>query len=171
MANRMDTLVSKTRGVAKSVKARMDGLTGVFATLAKQHGEAASLLETVVANPEKRVDLWPQIRTALLAHERAEMHVLYPSLRLIPETQALAEHHDIEAHALEGMIEHLDTLPIESEMFGKLFVELADTVKNHATVEEEQEIFPIALRAIGETRAREIDVRYIAMHEKLMKQS
>ena len=79
MPNRMDHAIAKTKGTVKAVKARFEGLTGVFATLAKQHGEAGSLLHAVVADRSKREELWPQIRTALLSHERAEMRVIYPS--------------------------------------------------------------------------------------------
>ncbi len=170
MPNRMDTFVSKTKGAVKGVKARMDGLKGVFATLAKQHGEAAALLDAVLANPEKRKDLWPTIRTALLAHERAEVRELYPVLRSVAETRAFADHHDLEATAMEGMIEHLDAMEYGTDAWGDLFARLADTVKHHAVVEEEQQIFPIALDAIGEDRAKELDAKLVATHDLLMKQ-
>lgn len=169
MANRMDTLVSKTKGVAKGVKARIDGLHGVFATLAKQHGEAASLLDAVVSDKSKREDLWPTIRETLLAHEKSEMQELYPVLRSLPETTRLAERHDAEAKEMETMIERLDAMNIQSAEWGVLFERLADTVKYHAVQEEEKRIFPVAQDAIGETRAKEIDEKFQATFEKLMK--
>jgi len=169
MPNRMDTFVSKTKGAVKSVKARMDGLHGVFATLAKQHAEAASLLDAVIASPEKREDLWPKIRTALLAHERAEVQEVYPVLRGLPETHALADRHDIEANAMEAMIDRLDAMDLRSDAWGALFEQLADTVKHHAVVEEEEQIFPVAEKALGETRAKELDAKFLATHAKLAK--
>jgi len=164
----MNTIAAKTKGAVKGVKARMDGLTGVFATLAKQHGEAAALLDTLVANPEKRGALWPEIRRALLAHERSELQELYPVLRQIAETRALAEHHDIEANAMEGMIDRLDAMDIQSDAWTLELESLANTVKHHALEEEEQEIFPIAQQALGEVRAKELDVKLGAAHDKLM---
>ena len=171
MPNRMDTFVSKTKGAVKSVKARIEGLHGVFATLARQHAEAASLLDAVIANPEKRGDLWPQIRTALLAHERAEVQELYPVLRGLPETRALADHHDIEANAMEAMIDRLDAMDLRSEAWGQLFAQLADTVVHHVVAEEEEQIFPVAEKALGETRAKELDAKFRATHDKLAKRA
>lgn len=167
MPNRMDTFVAKTKGAVKAVKARMEGLHGVFATLAKQHGEAAALLDAVIANPEKRADLWPKIRTALLAHERAEIQEVYPVLRNLPETRAFADHHDLEANSMESVIDRLDAMDLRSEAWGDLFEQLADTVKHHAVEEEEQQIFPVAEKALGETRAKELDEKFLAAHDKL----
>ncbi len=43
MSNRMDTVVAKSKGLIKGLKARRDGLTGVFRTLAEEHTEVAYL--------------------------------------------------------------------------------------------------------------------------------
>lgn len=159
MANRMDPAIAKTKGVAKAVKARVDGLAGVFATLSKQHAEAGSLLDAVCEDSTKRADLWPQIRKALLSHERAEMRVLYPELRMRDELRPMANRHDAEGDELERMIHDLDEVDIASDTWGNLFVRLADTVKRHAS-EEENEIFPRAQKVIGKDRAKELDAKF-----------
>jgi hemerythrin superfamily protein len=166
MANRMDHAIAKTRGTAKAVKARVEGLTGVFATLAKQHGEAGSLLHAVVADRSKREELWPQIRAALLSHERAEMRVIYPELRMHDELRALSNRHDAEASELERMIHDLDEVDIASDTFGNLFERLADTVGRHA-IAEEHNIFPLAQRVIGKDRAKELDPKFLATQKSL----
>ena len=166
MPNRMDHVVAKTKGAAKSVKAHAEGLTGLFATLAKQHGEASSLLHAVIADSKKRDELWPQIRAALLSHERAEMRVLYPELRMHDELRALANRHDAEASELERMIHDLDEVDIQSDTFGNLFERLADTVTRHAA-EEEKTIFPHAQRVIGKDRAKELDPKFLATQKSL----
>ena len=162
----MDHAIAKTRGTAKSVKARVEGLTGVFATLAKQHGEAGSLLHAVSADRSKRDELWPQIRAALLSHERAEMRVLYPELRMHDELRALSNRHDAEASELERMIHDLDEVDIAGDTFGNLFERLADTVVRHAT-EEEHNIFPLAQRVIGKDRAKELEPKFLATQKSL----
>ncbi|MEO6772914.1 MAG: hemerythrin domain-containing protein [Kofleriaceae bacterium] len=162
----MDHVVAKTKGTAKAVKARVEGLTGVFAMLAKQHGEAGSLLHAVVADRGKREQLWPQIRVALLTHERAEMRVLYPALRMHDELRALSNRHDAEASELERMIHDLDEVDITSDTFGNLFERLADTVEHHAH-EEEQDFFPRAQRVIGKDRAKELEPKFVATQKSL----
>ena len=45
MTNPIDEATTKTAGALRAVKSRFRGLTGVFTTLAKQHGEVKHLLE------------------------------------------------------------------------------------------------------------------------------
>src|SRR5262249_48663483 len=96
MPNRMDSMLSKGGGMMKGVKARLEGLTGVFRTLAEQHGEVAAMLKRLQSKPEKKAELWPEIRRELLSHERGEIREVYPVLRQHVQTRALAEHHDQE---------------------------------------------------------------------------
>jgi hemerythrin superfamily protein len=167
MSNRMDHAIAKTKGVMKGLKARITGLTGVFETLAKQHGEAIALLDSMRKDPSKRAELWPQIRTALLAHERAEMRVLYPELRMYDELRPLANQHDAEATELERMIHDVDATEIVSETWGKLLDRLADNVARHAN-EEETDIFPRAQDSIGTPRAKALDAKLGAAYDALL---
>src|ERR1043165_6078223 len=91
MPNRMDQMTSKGAGVMKGIKARLDGLTGVFRTLAEQHGEVSTLLKRPQDKREKKAELWPEIRRELLSHERGEVRVVYPVLRQYAQTAPLAE--------------------------------------------------------------------------------
>jgi len=166
MANRIDETVAKTKAAAKRVKARVDGLTGIFATLAKQHTEAGSLMGAVKHDTAKRTDLWPKIRMALLTHERSEMRVLYPELRMHDQLRALANSHDAEAQELERMIHDLDGVEIASDTWGNLFERLADTVARHAR-EEETDIFPKAQNVLGKDRAKDLDSKFLATQKSL----
>lgn len=157
MAIRFDHAIVKTRVTPKP---RVGGLVGVFATLAKQHGELASLFETVRHDRARRGEEdWPKIRHALLTHERAEMRVLYPELRMRDQLRPLANRHDAEASELERMIHDLDEVEMTSDTWRNLFERLADTVVHHAR-EEEHEIFPLAQRVIGKDRAKELDAKF-----------
>ncbi|HEX4453893.1 MAG TPA: hemerythrin domain-containing protein [Kofleriaceae bacterium] len=167
MRNRMAHAVAKTKGVMKGIKARIDGLTGVFETLSKQHGEAMALLDAIKKDPEKRTQLWPQARTALLAHERAEMRVLYPELRMYDELRPLANQHDAEATELERMIHDLESIEVASDTWGKLLDRLAENIARHAN-EEETDIFPRAQDSLGVARVKQLDAKLGAAYDALL---
>lgn len=162
----MDSLLSQGMGTVKGMKARLEGLVGVFRTLTEQHGEVTALLKRVRGNPEKRRELWPQIRMELISHERGEVHEVYPVLRNHPDTRDLADLHDDEARELEQMIEKLDTAPIDSDAWGALFDQLTNTVIEHAT-EEERDIFPAAQQALGEQRAEQLDAKFLLAKQQI----
>jgi hemerythrin superfamily protein len=165
MPNRMDSMMSKGAGMMKGVKARLEGLVGVFKTLAEQHGEVSAMLKRLQDKPEKKSELWPEIRRELLSHERGEMREIYPVLRQHVQTRALAEHHDQEAAELERLIERLDmTL---SDDWRALYDQLVETVIHHAR-EEETDIFPKAQEAIGDQMARDLEPRFLAAKKQAM---
>ena len=166
MPNPLDSMISKGKGAIKSVEAHLEGLRGVFRTLAQQHGEVSALLKRVEHDADKRRDLWPTIRVELLSHERAELRELFPVLRQHEATRALADHHDADAREMERMIARLEKLDIESEAWGTLFSELTDAVVAHAG-EEEQVIFPVAQQAIGEVVADDLDRKVLAAKRQL----
>ena len=159
MPNRMDSVLSKGAGAVKGVKARLDGLVGVFKVLSEQHGEVSSLMRRLQGDHGRMAELWPEIRRELLSHERGEMRVVYPVLRDNPSTRSLAEHHDQEAAELEGLIEKIDAA--QGEAWKPLFDQLVDRVIHHAD-EEEDQIFPKAQAVIGDRMARDLEPRFLA---------
>jgi hypothetical protein len=161
MTSPMDQIISKGAGLAHEIKARMDGLVGVFATLAEQHGEAGALLERAREDEGKRSELWPTIRAALKAHEQGELREVYPVLRQYAALEALADRHEAEATELGQTIDRMDALGPRSPQFALLLDELIGLVEAHAT-EEEKEIFPKAQHVIGAARAKELDPRFVA---------
>ena len=163
MPSRLDSMMSKGAGMMKGVKARLDGLHGVFKTLAEQHGEVSAMLRRLQDRPEKKAELWPEIRRELISHERAEMREVYPVLRQHAQTRALAEHHDQEAADLERLIERLD---VPTADWSTLYDQLVDTVVHHAN-EEENEIFPKAQDAIGDRSTKDLEARFLAAKKQI----
>jgi len=161
-----DVALTRTIIAAHAVKPTIDDLHGVFATLAKQHGEVSSLMKRVEDDADKRAELWPQIRTQLLTHERSELRAVFPELRMNAETLDLADQHEDDAIALEGFIQELDGTAIESNMWGAKFASLATTVRHHAA-EEEKEIFPRAQAVLGKTRTNALDAELLAAEKQL----
>lgn len=166
MANRIDSSVAEREGALGGARARRSGLTGVFQTLAVEHAEARSLIERVREAPAQRATLWPKIRIALLAHEKAEVRELYPVLRAQPGLETFADRHDAEAKELEDLIARLDSVDVASVSWAAMFEHLAGLVSEHAAAEE-QGIFPIAMRAIGPQRSAEIDERFRAARQRI----
>jgi hemerythrin superfamily protein len=159
-------MIAKGSAAVKGVEARMHGLVGVFKTLAEQHGEVGALLKRVRGNPEKRAALWPKIRQELLSHEKAELKEVYPVLREYPETRAMADRHQTEASELSALIGRIDTSTTSSDEWGRLFDQLVDMVLRHVD-EEENEIFPLAMKTIGADRAKLIEPRFLAAKQQI----
>jgi hypothetical protein len=66
----------------------------VFQTIADQHDAVAALSAQLMAIPDSRAILWPQIRRELVSHEHSEVRELFPVLRQLEEICALADRHD-----------------------------------------------------------------------------
>jgi hemerythrin superfamily protein len=152
-------------GVVKGVKATLEGMTGVFKTLMEQHGEASTMLKRAERDEGKRNELWPKIRRELLSHERGEMRVVYPELRLHDETRGFAEQHDREAGELEAAIGALDKTAVGE--WDRPLEELIELVDAHVALEENT-IFPKAIEVLGKDRARELDDEFLAAKKSAM---
>jgi hemerythrin superfamily protein len=166
MPSSMDTMIAKGSGVVKSVEARLNGLVGVFKTLAEQHGEVSALMKRVKHDADKRADLWPKIRTELVSHEKGELREVYPVLRELPETRALADRHEAEASELSSLIDRINMTPTASEEWGRFFEQLVTMVESHVE-EEENDIFPQAQKAIGPDRAKELEPKFLATKKQI----
>jgi hypothetical protein len=79
MSNSFEKAASKTMGAVKVAKAGIKGLGGVFRKLMQEHGEAGALIKRVSMSSDEEVrrELYPQIRRALLAHEKGELSVVW----------------------------------------------------------------------------------------------
>ena len=159
MSNRLDSMEAKEAGKANVVKTRLDGLVGVFKTLVQQHSSVSALLRRMQDRPEKKAELWPEIRRELLSHERGEMRAVYPVLREHALLRGLAGHHAQEASEIERLIGEIDAA--QPEAGRRLIDQLVDAVRRHIEMEE-KEIFPKAQKAIGEQGARELDAKFFA---------
>ncbi len=167
---RSDPALAKSSAVTKPAETRIEDLTGIFAVLSQQHADAGALLTQIVKTPGQRAELWPKIRVALVTHERAEMRVLYPELRMHDSLRALANRHDAEASELERMVHDLDTVDMTSSTFGNLVERLGDAVKRHAA-EEETDIFPRAQSLLGRERAKQLEPKFLATQKSLEESS
>jgi hemerythrin superfamily protein len=160
MTSRAEELASKAVGTAKAAKATLQGLTGVFRHLAKEHGEVSALLMRLKASsdPNVRRELLPTIRKELLSHEQGETRELYPVLRSNPQTEAIADDHDREAETLEAAVAALNAVAVDSPKWQPTLDALIVTVQEHVRLEE-KEYFPRAQHVFGD-RANELLERF-----------
>lgn len=168
MPNRMDSMLSQGMGKAKSVKASLKGLVGVFRTL-EQHDEAAMLLGRANSSDDKFIELWPTIRRELISHEQAELREVFPVLRNHPPTRALADQHHPEAGELEQLIAQVDDVATGRDVRKDVLQALIDAVLHHVA-EEEREIFPKPQDAIGKDMAERLDAKFLACERQLAEQ-
>ena len=170
MTNKVEEVASKVVGTAKAAKATLEGVTGVFRHLEREHGEVSALLMRLKASsdPEVRRELWPTIRRELLSHEQAEKREVYPALRQNADTQAMAIEHDQDAEGLEDVIEELTATAVDSDQWQPTLARLIAQVQEHVR-DEEEEYFPIADRAFKE-RSDEMLKRFEQAKAEAMRQ-
>ena len=150
-------------GTVKAVKAGFNGLRGVFLHLAEEHGEVGSLMKRVhkSTDVEVRRQHWPQIRSELLAHERAELSAVYPMLSHYDGTREIVAMHNQEARQLESAIAAVDAVDASTSAWGDAFEHLFALVQQHVE-EEENDFFPKAQELIGQNEAEALLPRFEA---------
>lgn len=159
MPTTTDDLLAKGMTAEKGLKATIKGFHGVFKTLTEQHGEVSAMLRRAKDDEEKLEELWPKIRSELLSHERAELSVVYPELRLYEETRGFADQHEQEAGQLEDAIGRVDSATKSESSL--MFLNLVKLVEAHVNLEEGT-IFPKANDVIEKDRAEQLDREFLA---------
>lgn len=159
-------LVARIAGSLKAAAAAVEGLTGVFRTLAQEHGEMTALMLRVnrSRDPALRAELFPALRQALWLHERSEIGAVYSALERALETQRIVAQHHPEAAELEQLLERLDRMQYDDPAWGTAFAALTECAQRHAA-DEEREFFPAAQRVLGASASRELLHRYAALKE------
>ncbi|HXK18124.1 MAG TPA: hemerythrin domain-containing protein [Polyangiaceae bacterium] len=157
MPNAMEKAASEVMGAAKDIKAGFKGLTGVFMHLMEEHGKVGALIQRVNMSSDTavRAKLYPTIRSALQAHEKGELEVVYPALAEFPETAAIAAEHRYHASEIEAAMAELDALSFSSASWPSAFERLAALVNAHVKLEEGS-YFPRAQKLLGDERAKEL---------------
>lgn len=169
MPTHVEHAAAKVMGAAKQVKGTIEGLSGIFRALMQEHGEASALLLRLKASsdPELRLRLFPLIRKELLSHEKGEIAVLYPALEQYEETAWIAAHHNREAQSIEAKIQRLRELDVNSSDWAPALDELIELVQHHVR-EEEDDFFPKGELAMGNAKAEDLELRYMATKNEVM---
>jgi hemerythrin superfamily protein len=171
MPNTVENFAAKTAGKAAGLRARAQGLVGVFNVLAQQHEQAASLLTRAkqAHDPAKRRDLWSQVRRELICHERAELSSVYPVIEENPMSADIARAHADSARELEAAMADVDALGYDSDNWQSSLESLIQLVQRHVE-QEEKEFFPRAQHTIGKEAAHALERPFLAAQQQCMKQ-
>ena len=171
MPNPIENFAAKTAGKAAGLRARAQGLIGVFNVLAQQHEQAASLLTRAkhADDPAKRRDLWSQVRRELICHERAELSTVYPVIEENPTSAQIARAHADSARELEAAIANVDALGYDSGSWQSSLQSLIQLVQQHAD-QEEKEFFPRAQDTIGKEAAHALERPFLAAQQQCLSQ-
>ena len=171
MPTRTEEAASKVMGGVKATKATIEGLHGVFKKLAEEHGQVTALLLRVKmsSDADVRRNLFPEIRSQLLAHEKGELREVYPVFMDHPDLQGRAHDHDREAGELEQLLDRHNGTAFEEKSWKDMFDRLVELVSHH-TEEEENEYFPAGERVLGQEEAERLESRYEAAKAEAMRQ-
>ncbi len=140
----------------------------VFSKLKEDHREVASLFEKVLKtsgkNPEKRAELFDEIRVALTSHAEAEEALFYPKTENIKSTRDLTLEAYEEHRSVKTLLVELEDLDQSSDEWHAKMKWLSEVVKHHVK-EEEEELFPKCRKIFDKTEAIEMGEEVIAFEE------
>lgn len=161
MSGIIEDTVAGALGKLGRVRAKFNGLEGVFTLLMEEHKQVATLLARaeISFDPEKRAELWMKIRPELLAHERAEAQTIYKDVEARPEAAELAHQHESEEEDLHGLIQNVDSAAFDSAQWEACIKQVHEAVLRHARREEE-EYFPRVQEVIGPERTEQLEEQY-----------
>lgn len=135
----MAEATAMAKGAARQVATVLKGRTGIYSTLAKEHGEISSLLEQALKTdrPEKREPLLTKIRIELVSHARAETRTFYEALGKLDETRDMAAHSKIEHEKIEDLLQEVAVSEAGSDQESAALWSLLEFVEHHAGEEED----------------------------------
>ncbi|HLV32937.1 MAG TPA: hemerythrin domain-containing protein [Chitinispirillaceae bacterium] len=142
----------------------------LFTQLHQEHQNFKMLFEQILdqKNVDAKIDLFNNLKKALIPHMKSEEMVFYPELYNHEDTkemslEALEEHHVAEAALME--LSKSDPFMENWRPKAKVLSEIL----NHHIEEEESEIFNAARDIIPQNRQNEIYTQYIQKKDEILK--
>ena len=130
----------------------------IFNRLKQDHDKQRKLCNDIKqthGNTEKRNKLWIELRVELEAHASAEEQAFYSELMKEPDGTDETRHAVEEHQQMTEMIEVLDNLDMDADIWMKKFEALSHKVIHHVD-EEEAEFFPKAKEIFTKEEAIEM---------------
>lgn len=124
------------------------------------------LKDTTDGAEKTRLDLCKKLKNELLAHAEFEEAVFYPAIQernVADVSDALEEHQEVKR-----MLEEIEQMGVASEQFMDKILELEEAVQHHVE-EEENEMFPLAKKAIAKDEGEEMSQRHDQMAREHMR--
>ena len=130
----------------------------IYKRLEQDHEKQRKLCEEVKhtrGDSQKRNKLWEELRVELEAHASAEEQAFYSELMKDPDGTDETRHAVEEHQQMTEMIEVLNNLDMDADIWMKKFEKLAHKVVHHVD-EEEEEFFPKAKKLFSSEQAIEM---------------
>lgn len=134
----------------------------IFEALRESHDKQRRLLRELCdthGDSDKREGLFAVVKAELVHHENAEERYFYNPLMEHDMTQEKARHSVAEHHEIDELVEHLEATDYSSPGWLSSAKKLQHLVEHHLD-EEEQEVFQVAGRVLGESQKTELAVEY-----------
>ena len=132
--------------------------TNIFDRLKQDHDKHRKLIaaiEETVGDSAERKRLFEEYKTDSLAHAATEEITLYHELIGESEMRVYAQHSAADHHEVGEMLKELEEADMSSSGWLAKFAKLKESYLDHLK-EEEETIFPRALKDIGQDRAVEL---------------
>ena len=162
--------VGKVMGKVKGARQALTGGAGIFERLATEHGEISTLIRRVAATSDDsdvRKELYPRIRSELLAHAKAEEKEVYSQFRLLPSLAGQMDHAADEHHRIEAYFDQLDAIGMTDDQWISVFREMMTLVQKHV-MEEELQVFPKAKKELSKDESEALESRYLDAKEDML---
>ncbi len=157
----MPDLSTHLKGAAKQAASAVKGRTGIYSTLAKEHGEVSSLLKKALAakSVERRAELLNEIRIEVLSHAYAEQETLYDALDRFEETQRKAGYSRGEHQEIESALRKALAAPAGTPEQVSAIEDLQGTIEHHVD-EEENDLFVRAEKLLSKEEEKVLLERF-----------
>jgi hemerythrin-like domain-containing protein len=127
--------------------------------LKQDHQEASGLMDELETADKGNMgptrQIFNRLKEALTLHTQIEEQIFYPALEQHEETKDMVGEAFSEHKEVKKMLEDMSSMTPGSDEFMDQLTELRDSVEHHVE-EEENEMFPKAERALGESRMQEL---------------
>lgn len=165
MTKKMDRAKEAIMGTAKQAGQVVRARTGIFRTLAKEHGEIAALMGSIAKSHAddltRRRELFGDFKIALLAHARTEDDVFYRTLATYPELRADIQDARKDHQEIEIFLDELTRMDMSTNAWMTTFKQLKRTVEEHVD-KEEGEVFAKATDVLSRDDTKAMRSRYEA---------
>lgn len=124
----------------------------IFESIRNDHETQRTLIDILVAtegDSDGRNEVWAKLRRELESHAGAEERFFYVPLMEHDLTQDAARHSVAEHKELDDFVEQLDGYDMSGAQWLQTARELRERLLHHLS-EEEQEIFPVAGKALAD---------------------
>jgi hemerythrin superfamily protein len=143
------------------------GSMNIFTKIKKDHDEARDIMDEILETPEaeERLELFSQLKIAILSHAKSEEKTFYEALK---ESDELAEEVPYLKHEhkdAENLFNEIDELDADDTMWWEKFGEVRKALMHHME-EEEKKIFKDAKEEIPSDEAKELGERMDELEEK-----